>query len=284
MLTEKILVIGGSGFLGFHIIQALDKANIGRIYCGDLKKNFELSCNFLKINILDPIDTKKKLQDYEIIINCIGQITKPFNRCYELNSTGINNIAKALLNTNKRLIHISSVAVYGSANKCNEKSPLNPETNYATAKAFAEKTLLENSIENLIVLRLSNLYGSHQLQGVLSYLLKSYFSDRILKFNNDGSLTRSFMHVEDCANLIVEIVKHRNLKGIFNVKGDETFSLKDLIDEFERKYKLVFQKHFEQVSPLENIKNLDDSSFKSMINYKSQWKLFDFIGEVLEKN
>ena len=114
-------------------------------------------------------------------------MTKPFNLCIKLNSTGLINLAKVLSNKNSRLIHISSVAVYGSTENCNEDSPLNPETNYATAKAFAEQIILENyNHKYLTILRLSNLYGSNQIKGVFAYLLRSYNSDRKLKFNNDG--------------------------------------------------------------------------------------------------
>ena len=83
-------------------------------------------------------DLQRDLSKFDIIINCTGQITKPFNICLTLNSDGIENLLESM-NKKARLIHISTVAVYGSSKFCDEKSPLNPESNYATAKAFAEK-------------------------------------------------------------------------------------------------------------------------------------------------
>jgi len=227
-------------------------------------------------------DIGKQLDNYDIIINCTGQVTRPFNLCFKLNSVGINNLAKALSEKSSRLIHISTVAVYGSADKCNEESPLNPEKNYGTVKAFAEQILFENYKEKqLTILRLSNLYGSNQMKGVFAYLLRSYHSDRKLNFNNDGNLIRSFMHVEDCADIIVEVVKNSKLNGIYNVKGHETYSVMELIEQFENRFDVIFEKFFSQTLPWENIENLDDSKLRSLITPQPKWKLFDFIEKEL---
>ncbi len=251
---------------------------MGEVICGDLVPNRSLNCEYVKLDVLDANDISKKLDNYNTIINCIGQITRPFNLCFKLNSIGMNNLVKALSSKSRRFIHNSTVAVYGSAENCNEDSPLNPETNYATVKALAEQILLENyEHKQLLILRLSNLYGRYQTKGVFAYLLRSYYSDRKLNFNNDGSLTRSFMHVEDCADLIIEIVKNPTLTGIYNVKGPESYSVKELIQKFEDRFNMKFEKNFDQIPPWENIQVLDDSKLQSLVNVNSRWQLFDFI-------
>ena len=282
MSTDKIIVLGGSGFLGSHIIQALKKRSFDEVTCGDLVYNDSLHCEYVKLDMLEINDIINKLDNYNIVINCIGQVTKPFNLCLQLNSTGVNNLVKAISGKNTRLIQISTVAVYGTAKNCNEESPLNPETNYATAKAFAEQILLDNyDQQQLTILRLSNLYGSNQIKGVFAYLLKSYHSDRKLIFNNNGTLTRSFMHVEDCAYIITEVVKNSKLNGIYNIKGRETYSVKDLVQHFENRFGVVFEKSFSKRLPWENIENFDDSKLRSSINLQPRWKLFDFIEKEL---
>lgn len=257
---------------------------MSEVTCGDVVEDSSLNCDFVKLDILDEYDIINTLKDYDTVINCSGQVTTPFNFCFKLNSIGTSNLAKTLSNRSARLIHISTVAVYGSAENCNEESPLNPETNYATAKAFAEQILLENyDQKRLTILRLSNMYGSRQIKGVLAYLLRSYHSDRKLNFNNDGSLTRSFMHVEDCADIIAEVVKNSKLNGIYNVKGRETYSVKELVQQFENRFGSVFEKSFSQRLPWENIDNLDDSKLRSLIYLQPRWQLFDFIEQELEK-
>ena len=282
MLIDKIIVLGGSGFLGSYIVKALQKAEIGDIFYGDIVSNSALNCKYVKLDLLDANDMSKSLDAYDTIINCTGQITQPFNLCFKLNSIGITNLAKVLLGKRNRLIHISTVAVYGSAGNCNEESPLNPETNYATAKAFAEQILLKNyDKKRLAILRISNLYGCHQVKGIFAYLLRSYHTDRKLNFNNDGTLTRSFMHVEDCADIIADVVKNRKVTGIYNVKGHETYSVKELIEQFENRFDVIFEKLFSQTLPWENIENLYDSKLRSLIILQPKWKLFDFIEKEL---
>ena len=283
MSTDRIIVLGGSGFLGSHIIQALEGDGSYEVTCGDLVRNDSLNCDYIKLDILDINDITKKLNNFDIIVNCIGQVTTPFNICFKLNTDGTSNLAKALTGKIARLIHISTVAVYGSAETCNEENQLNPETNYATAKAFAEQILLRNyKHKRLTILRLSNLYGRRQMKGVFAYLLRSYHSDRKLRFNNNGTLTRSFMHVEDCADIIGEVVKNSKVTGVFNIKGHETYSVKELVQEFENRFEMVFEKSFRQTLSWENIKYLNDSKLKSSINLQPRWKLLDFIAKELK--
>lgn len=283
-MTDRIIVIGGSGFLGSKIIQSLKSAGIEDVTCGDITFNNNIDCNFLEIDILNYNDLVSKLQDYSIVINCVGQVTQPFNLCLKLNSVGSNNLSKALLKNGPRLIHISTVAVYGSEEECNEESPLNPETTYATAKAFAEQILLDNYLKKKItILRLTNLYGRFQAKGIFAYLLKSYNSDYKLRFNNNGYLKRSFMHVDDCSDIITKVVKNNTINGIFNIKGEETYYLKDLVAEFEKHFGIEFEKKYNmKVSPWENIEKLDDSKLKSIIKYKFKWKIFDSFAKELD--
>lgn len=277
MSINRIIVLGGSGFLGSHIIQAIETEQIGEVTCGDLNPNKLLNCKFVKLDILDLDNLSNNLDKYDIIINCTGQITQPFNVCFKLNSIGINNLIEVLSEKGRRLIHISTVFVCGSVKTCNEENPLNPETSYATAKAFAEQILLENyNQDRLTILRLSNLYGKHQMKGIFAYLLKSYHSDRKLDFNNDGTMIRFFMHVKDCADIIVEVVKNGSLNGIYNIKGQEKYSVRNLVEQFEKRFGIVFNKNFSDKKPWENIESIDDSKINKFININYNYNLLDF--------
>ena len=89
------------------------------------------------------------------------------------------------------------------------------------------------------------------------------------------------MHVEDCTNLISEVVKNSKLPGIYNVKGHETYSVKDMVQQFETNFDVVFEKSFNQTLPCENIESLEDSKLRSLINLQPKWQLFDFIEKEL---
>lgn len=276
-MTKQVIVLGGSGFLGAQIIARFRKSKSAIITCGDLFQNKTIDCSFKKIDILNRTETVKNLKGFDLVINCIGQITSPFNKCLQLNSIGINNLAYALEKSKARVIHLSSLAVYGSTEICNEKTALNPETNYATAKAYAEFLLrFKVNEQNVTILRLPNLYGGNQKKGICAYIMKSYRSNKKLTFNNNGALSRSFMHVQDCANIIHSVSVRYDLNGIFNVPGPEKYSIKEIIKKFEARFNVKFETNFSDRKPWENINRIDNHFLESVICFKPKFKLFRY--------
>jgi len=279
---KKVIIVGGSGFLGSHIAEkiALAKEEIDLAYA-DLVQNPNLHFEYIPIDLFNP-KSLNRLNEYDIVINCTGQVTNPFNLCYRLNTEGINNLLKIMKNTSSRVIQISTTAVYGSGEHCDESTSISPETNYATAKAIAEFQLQIGLISSrLAILRLSNLYGPEQREGIIAYLLKSFFSDRKLFFNNDGNLIRSYMHVQDAAQLIADCVLESEISGIYNLKGPDTYSIKGLIDAFEKEFNIEFDKEFSDREPWENIKNLDDSRICDLISIKFEQNLMSYFRQML---
>ena len=282
MSIKKVIIVGGSGFLGSHIAEkiALAKEEIDLAYA-DLVQNPNLHFEYIPIDLFNP-KSLNRLNEYDIVINCTGQVTNPFNLCYRLNTEGINNLLKIMKNTSSRVIQISTTAVYGSGEHCDESTSISPETNYATAKAIAEFQLQIGLISSrLAILRLSNLYGPEQREGIIAYLLKSFFSDRKLFFNNDGNLIRSYMHVQDAAQLIADCVLESEISGIYNLKGPDTYSIKGLIDAFEKEFNIEFDKEFSDREPWENIKNLDDSRICDLISIKFEQNLMSYFRQML---
>ncbi len=276
MLIKKVIVLGGSGFLGSRIIKKLSLNPKLNVYYGGRKRVESLTAKHCELNMLNR-DSLKILKDFDIIINCTGQITKPFNLCYQLNTLGSNNLAKTLKHTSKKIIHISSMSVYGSLEKCNESSKINPETNYAFAKAVSDFILQENiQSNNLTILRLTNLYGPNQIKGVIAYILRSYLSDKKLLFNNNGSLFRFYLHVDDCAKLINDFINLNIPSNIYNIKGPDSYELKELIKKFEVKFKTSFYKEFPDISPVENIYKIEDAKLNKFYKFSTEFDLFQY--------
>ncbi len=284
MSINNIFVLGGGGFLGSNLVHKLSKLDNIKVSYGCINKNSFLEANYQYIDILD-LSSMKILNDYDCIINCTGQTTYPFNLCYKLNTIGVSNIISSIRESQNKLFHISTVSVYGSANFCDESSALNPETNYSTSKAIAEFYLKKNIDKNrLSILRLSNLYGQNQQKGIVAYILKSYFSDRKLHFNNDGSLVRHFLNISDCAEIIIKMISKSIEPNTYNIKGNETFTIKSLVELFEQKFDVLFDKHFEKSEPWENIDILDNTRLNLLMNYNLKHNLFEYFEKELYKN
>lgn len=268
MKDRKVLILGGSGFLGQSIVNLLGKD----AYIADIKPpNSTAKQNFIHVDVLDFSSVLSGIEKFDIIINCTGQITNPINKCFLINTLGIENIVKAiLLNPQKRLIQISSVSVYGTNSYVDEETEVNPESPYATAKAFAEFLICSRLESNYTIFRIPNLYGENQAKGIFAYLLKSYNSDKKLFFNNDGTLTRYYLHVEDCANVIYNSIVH-NIYGIFNIPANDKYSVIELIDFIEKQFNIKYKATFDSIKPIENIDELNCNKFlnKSKYNIKN---------------
>ena len=277
MINKKVLLLGGSGYVGQHIAELLSRQNEFNIAIGDIANAFEGKYDFIQLDVLDSNALSNAIRDFDFIINCTGQITKPINTSFKLNTRGIDNIIESVIQFNKKLIHISTVAVYGTREVADESSELNPENPYATCKAFAEYSITTRiQPDNFCILRLSNLYGENQPKGFFSYLHRSFHSDRKLIFNNDGSLTRYFLHVKDCSYAIL-LSLQKNLSGVYNVSSNEKFSIEEIIRKVESITGRKFETDFAAQKPIGNIDVLKRKLFTSQTGFQPNHSIDELI-------
>ena len=279
MKDKKILIIGGSGFLGSAIAAKLGKnASIADL----ASPTCSIDNTFIRLDLLTESNLVEILNGYDVVINCTGQITNPFQNCLYLNTKGVNNIVNAINELDKtKLIQVSTVAVYGTADKANENTPLNPETPYATAKAFAEFILSNCYKQNYCIIRIPNLYGETQQKGVFSYFKRSLQSDRKLFFDHNGSLIRYYLHVDDVAEAIINAVE-LELSGVFNLTSKDRYTISELIQLIEDSHKVKFDLHLGTNRPLENIEILDGSTFSSLTSFLPSKSVHDYIEKMLK--
>lgn len=274
MRDKKILILGGSGFLGNAIAAKLGvSATIGDV----VSPVNNSTNNFIKIDLLSDKQTIEVLGCFDVVINCTGQISYPFSNCYELNTKGIRNIVDAINKSeNTKLIHISTVAVYGSAETANENSTLNPETPYAVAKACAEFVIKDLSHDKYCIIRIPNLYGKQQKKGVFAYFKKSLQTDKNLNFEHDGSLLRYYLYIDDVVAAVIRAVE-LDLKGLFNLTSSDRFTISELIGMIEMYHNVKFNLHLGSNRPLENIQTLDGSAFTSQTGFMPSFTIQDYI-------
>jgi nucleoside-diphosphate-sugar epimerase len=267
-MSNNILIIAGGGFLGKSLIASFKKNNFGKIGCIDVIDPAIDDVKFYQINMLETSDEAllNVINNYDIIVNCLGQVTNPINLCFRLNSEGINKVVNAVKATNKFLIHFSTVTVYGSCNNADEHTAVNPETSYSCAKAFAEYLIESNlHIDNYCIVRLSNLYGEQQPKGVFSYIKRSFNSDKLLEFNNDGYMVRYYLHVQDCAEAISNIIS-KSVKGKYNLIGPDKYSLRQLTALAENIMHTKFEISFNQTPSWDNTLDIKDNKLRESID------------------
>jgi nucleoside-diphosphate-sugar epimerase len=283
-MTEKVLVIGGSGFFGRHLLQTFEENPLSdfSFYQG-FYSNEATYLSSVCVNILDPLSVKFVVENFNIIINCSGQITNPIERCYQQNSTGINLLSRAIKKYDRYLIHLSSAVVYGSAVYPDESTPHNVQTPYAACKAYAEE-IIRNELndDKYLILRIPNIYGGTQEKGLFAYLKRSFNSNRILQFNNDGQQKKSFIHLEDSILSLLELLQAHS-SGVYNLCASNVNTIQEVIEKVESITGCRFQSSFEESVRLETLDGLNASKFSTQTGYKLKHTLDSYINNSFQE-
>lgn len=207
----RILVTGGAGFIGSHLIDALllrddvdevvviDNLVRGRIeWLGDCVNSQRLKLIQTDIRDIESID--ELVRDFEIVFhlaaqsNVMGAVSDP-QTCFSTNVGGTYNLLTAARKANvKRFIFTSSREVYGEPAHlpANTDSPLIPKNDYGASKIAAETYCrLYNGAMEVSILRLANVYGPRDTDRVIPLWLERayaglplevYGENRILDF------------------------------------------------------------------------------------------------------
>jgi len=277
-MTERVLVLGGSGFFGRHLMKILAEKPLPHFsfYQGFFSSR-TASPGSVYVDILDPIALKNVAENFDIVINCTGQISNPIEHCYEQNTTGIHLLSRVIKEYNRYLIHLSSAVVYGSADCPDESAQLNFQTPYAACKAFAEY-IIRNELndDKYLILRTPNIYGGNQEKGLFAYLKRSFDSDRILEFNNDGQQKKSFIHLEDSIFSLLELLQAHST-GVFNLPASDVYAIKEVIEKVEKITSCRFHCSFEESCRLEILNGLNASKFSLQTGYKLKHTIDSYV-------
>ncbi len=246
---SNIVVTGGSGFIGSHIIKSLEKEN-HNVYNIDRKKfpgkeNIDIDINDL--NNLKKFFIDKKI-DFVFHIAAIANARKSIEDTIEtvdINIKGTANVLEASHQAKvKKVILASTVWVFNACkddentkNKItlNEKSKLNPEGGghfYTTSKIASEMLCHDyKALKNLnfTILRYGIPYGENMWPGlVLRSFVENALNKKPLIINGDGSAKRRFIHVDDLARAHVLSLNETANNKIISLEGNHDTTIKEL--------------------------------------------------------
>lgn len=234
----KILVTGGAGFIGSHVVDTFLADGYEVVVVDDLstgrRSNLNPAATFYQVDIRDPglaeifekeqpdivdhhaaqMDVRRSVDDplFDADVNVLGSI-----KLIEL----------ARKHNVKLFIYISTGgAVYGEPEylPCDEAHPVNPICPYGASKHTVEHYLFmyqENYDLDYVVLRYPNVYGPrqdpHGEAGVVAIFSGQMLNGEQVVINGDGEQERDFVYVEDCAKANLLSVKTDNKNTIFNI-------------------------------------------------------------------
>ena len=267
----KIIVTGASGFIGKHLINKLLSMNVET--CGVSRK---------PINIQNAI-TVKSYYDTPVG-DILIHLAENSNRTRENQINQSTTIIKHLSSKGfKRIIYVSSVAVYGDKSlkphKPNEK--VFPHDNYSKYKIACEKLINE---KEGVVARMSNIYGPGMSENnVFSKIIKQISPNNSIKIWSDKPI-RDFLWVEDAADALVKMALGSEI-GIFNVASGRSVSIKELIHIIVNTYGLKSDYSLELTKNIDKASTLavDISKTCKVFEWMPKKKLEDGIKELLKR-
>jgi len=233
-MSEKVLITGASGFLGYHIIQSSFEAGLDVYAAVRKNSNIEhlknLPIHYLFLNYQDEEDMVKQMADHQIdyIIHAAG-VTKAIRQeVYdEINAGFTLNLARAaekLGNQIKKLVFISSLAAVGplinNENKITEDTIPNPVTAYGRSKLLAEQHLASVAIP-ITILRPTAIYGPRDKD---IFIMLKTVSKGLDPFIGKFLQQLSFVHVKDVADLTVKSLFINNAPGIYNITDGNIYN------------------------------------------------------------
>ena len=260
-MVKKIVVLGGGGFIGIHLINKLKE--IGYWVRGvDIKYNEFKESNADEFIIAD-LRIKKKVD--EVIDNSIDEVyqlaadmggstyinTGEHDSDVMHNSCLINlNVLKCCSQNNiKKIFYASSACVYPEYNqldpnnpKCTEDTtyPADPDSEYGWEKLFSERLYFAFNKDypnlDIRIARFHNIYGPYgTYKGGKEKAPAAFCRKVILAKNNDqvevfgdGKQTRSFLFIDECIKGIIKLM-NSNFKGPVNIGSDRIINMNDFI-------------------------------------------------------
>lgn len=289
-LKPRVLVLGGTGFIGANLIPRLLKEyNVDCVHRLLLRKSYRIKkVTYIRLDLEDFDQVKKRInKNYKFIFNLGGYIDHVSS--YDVNNVNLKTHFMSVVNLVSifskkkitRFINIGSSDEYGSSEIIQkEKYREEPQSFYALSKVCSSH-FLQMAYRNIkfpsVTIRIFIAYGPKQKKNRLI----PYIIDRCLK-NKTAHLTkgdqiRNFCYIEDVVDAIMLFTKSKikNVDGlIFNVGHNKSYKVKDIANKIKKiigKGKLVFNKKLKKSESKLLIPNI--SRIKKINNWKPNFSI-----------
>jgi UDP-glucose 4-epimerase len=225
----KVVVTGSSGFIGSHLVHALQKRKGIEVY------PFQRGVH----NLFDPEDMKPLVEKSKIVFHLAGANRAAPPELMEVNVIGALNVLEAMrqaADPDTKVVFLSSFQVYRPTPEpveVDESFPLEPETLYGISKKMAEE-LISFYRFPAIIFRPSNIYGPRcrpYYNSVISTFCDLIVKGKPLTVNGTGEQVRDFIFINDVVRAMVRAVEYQvDNVAVFNLCSGRLTSLNEVID------------------------------------------------------
>ena len=241
MKQNKILITGGTGFIGHHLSKRCIKLgwSVTSLSSNSPKPNKIIQgVKYIKVDIRDKKKLFKIKKDFDYIVNLAGYVDHSNKKkTLESHYIGCKNLASLFLNKKiKKFVQVGSSIEYGKSRSPqieNKKNSQSTFSVYGKAKLLSTKYLMaiyKKEKFPATVIRLYLVYGPKQdINRVIPITIKNALLDK--KFNcSTGLQFRDFIYIDDVINAILKTLKNIKTNGeIINIGSNKPVRIKDLI-------------------------------------------------------
>ncbi len=265
-MNKNILIIGGAGYIGSSCVNSLLKKDFNITVIDDLstgqKDKITDNIIFLNINILDlnSLDNIFEKGNFNTVIHfaakkSVSESEENPDLYFQNNVVGTLNILSMMSKYKvPKIIFSSTAAVYKPKIEddaiYDENSEIEPINVYGRTKYICEQIIQEykrlNKINTFIIFRYFNVAGNSEIkylennaQNVFPLIIKSIINNTEFKIfgddynTKDGTCIRDYIHIDDLINAHISALDSE-ISDIYNLGTNNGFSVKDLINSFER--------------------------------------------------
>lgn len=275
-MKMKILITGGAGYIGSHVVRALGEAGHELLIYDNLSTGHDwavLYGRLVKGDLADTMLLNDTLSDFRpdavmhfaASIQVEESVREPL-KYYRNNVVNSVNLIEAMIGNNiRKFIYSSTAAVYGIPEKIpvDETAPLNPINPYGASKVMVERILEEASRAgdfSYIALRYFNVAGADPEERIgQAYKESTHLITRALKTAKgefpelliygtdyptpDGTCIRDYIHVDDLADahvLALELLASGSASDVINCGYGHGFSVKEVVAAANRVTRIDF--------------------------------------------
>ncbi|MGP4751119.1 NAD-dependent epimerase/dehydratase family protein [Agrobacterium tumefaciens] len=247
-MAKTVLLTGGNGFIGSHVVDGLLKIGCGVRVFARKHERFRRPNPLVdyRLGEFDDLSSlAEALAGVDVVYHLLSSTvpaTAAASPIYDVESNLIGALRLITLmktmNVRRIVFFSSGGTVYGPPEELpiNEAHPTRPINSYGIVKVAIENYLLaaaRNGELSPLILRLSNPYGPRQghdgVQGVISTFLSRIYRGLPVEVWGNGSVVRDYIYVSDVASLCQRLVD-TNVTGVFNVGSGAGVSIAEILE------------------------------------------------------